>query len=243
MDNRLLSIFYNKFLSREKKDYHGLEYYTYLNEDGIAVLAFENPKKLSVNLEVLKSVKDDLIHDFLKFIPKIGNDNYNRDLFKTLFNKIYVSYEGEIIEKDSDSQFKYRQYRDILINQEDLDHLKRLAKLNTEFNILGLESVCSVMFDNAVMEDSDHLRVDLNVKLLNPKYKGVEIDYKKLKEVVNQLVDDDNFYDYINHGFVDNILNFFWGNPLLLDRNYMFTTSNITFFDENGNQIRWWETD
>lgn len=243
MESRLLSIFYDKFLSREKKDFHGLEYYTYLNEDGIAVLEFENPKKLSVNLEVLKSVKDDLIYDFLKFIPTIGNDNYNRDLFKTLFNKIYVSYEGEIIEKDSDSQFKYRQYRDILINQEDLEYLKRLSKLTTEFNILGLESVCSVMFDNAVMEDSDHLRVDLDVKLLNPKYKGVEIDNKKLKEIMSELIDNDNFFDYINYEFSNSFLNFFWDNPLLMDRKYMFSTSNITFFDENGNQIRWWVAD
>lgn len=239
MEGRILSIFYDKFLNREKKDFHGLEYYTYLNEDGIAVLEFENPKKLSVNLEVLKSVKDDLIHNFLKFIT-IGNNYDNRDYFKNLFNKIYVSYEGEIIEKDSDSQFKYRHYRDILINQEDLGYLKRLAKLNTEFKVLGFESVCSVTYDDAVMEDSDHLRIDLDVKLFNPKYNGVEVDIPKLKEVVNELVDDDNFYDYINHGFADNILNFFWGNPLLLDRNYMFTTSSITFFDENGNQIKWW---
>jgi len=184
MNPRLLSIFYDKFLSREKKDFYGLVYYTYLNEDGIVILAFENPKKLSVNLEVIKSVKDDLIHEFIKFIPTKGNDYYNRDLFKTFFDKIYVSYDGEIIEKDNESQFKYRQYRDVLINQEDLGYLKRLAKLTTEFNILGLESVCSVMYVNAVMEDSEHLRIDLNVKLLNPKYKGVEVDIPKLKKVV-----------------------------------------------------------
>lgn len=242
MNSRLLSIFYDKFLSREKKDFHGLEYSTTLNEDGIVILDFENPKKLSVNLEVVKSVKDDLIHNFLKFIT-IGNNYDNRYYFKDLFNKIYVSYEGEIIEKDSDSQFKYRQYRDILINQEDLGYLKRLAKLNTEFKFLGFESVCSVTYDNAVMEDSDHLKIDLDVKLFNPKYNGVEVDIPKLKEVVNELVDDDNFYDYINNGFADNILDFFWSNPLLMDINYMFITSNITFFDENGNQIKWWVDD
>jgi len=55
-----------------------------------------------------------------------------------------------------------------------------------------------------------------------------------------ELADNDTFYDYISHGFSDEILNFFWGNPLLMNREYMFTSSNISFFDKNGNEIRWW---
>lgn len=238
MNPRLLSIFYDKFLSREKKDFHGLEYSTILNEDGIIILDFENPKKLSVNLQVIKGVKADLIHDFLKFIPQKNND-----YFKNFFNKIYVSYEGEIIEKDSDSQFKYRQYRDVLMNREDVEHIKRLSKLITNFNISGIESICTTTYEGAVMEDDEHLRIDLNVKLLNPKYEGVEIDNKKLKEVMAELIDDDNFFDYINNSFPDDILNFFWNNPLLLDGAYMFTSANIDFYNQKGERIKWWGGD
>jgi hypothetical protein len=66
----------------------------------------------------------------------------------------------------------------------------------------------------------------------------------KTKKEINGLVYtvtlDDKFYDYVNDRFAGVLLDDIWGTPLLSDQDYMYTSTNVDFFDKKGDRISWW---
>ena len=233
MDTRILSLFYNNFLTPLKKELHGLIYTVTPNEyDGGIDFNFTNPKNLSVNTNVLNGEVEELINDFVKFLPKKGSD-YNNPIFFDILKKVNTFYNGELV---------YKKRGEIYLSKEDIEKYKRLAKTLNVFKINDFFSPCDVTFSDLVAEDAEAIRLDLNVKLLYPELNGKFVDKKELFEFFTEAFDDDRFYDYMYYSFADVLSDDIWENPLLVDKNYMFITSNIDFFDKKGDRIRWWES-
>jgi len=234
MDTRILSLFYNNFLTPLKKELHGLIYTVTPNEyDGGIDFNFTNPKNLSVNTYVLSGEVEELIDDFVKFFPKKESD-YNNPIFFDILKKVNILYNGELVEQKGG---------EIYLSKEDIEKYKRLAKTANVIKINDFFSPCDVTFSDLVAESSEAVRIDLNVKLLYPELNGKFLDNKELVEFFTEAFKDDGFYDYISYGiFADVLHNDIWENPLLVNKNYMFIVSNIDFFDKKGDRIRWWES-
>lgn len=228
LNPRLISIFYNKLVTEGKKNYQGLLYEISMHPNGGVILNFENPKDLSFSFEVLLGFKETLTTDFINLIHR-SSFNFPNAIFKKLNDKIYVTYNGKEINK-----------RIVYLNSEDLDTINRFAKSITIFKTNEFFSPCSTKFDYA-QTDGENLNIGFDVKLLHPEYEGKPVkDLKELGEVLKELMEDDYTYDYTSYEFADSIMSFFWNNPLLMDTEYMFLTSNIDFFDHKNNNVKWW---
>jgi hypothetical protein len=231
MDTRILSIFYNKFLTKIKKEINGLVYTVTLNEgDGGIDFNFTNPKNLSVNTNTLGGEVEVLIDSFVKFLPKKESE-YVSPIFYDILKKVKVFYNGELVDNKSG---------EIYLSKEDIEKYKRLAKTINVFKIKNFFSPCDVTFLDVVSEDNTHIRLDLNVKLLYPELNGEFLDNEELVEFFNKAFEDHKFYDYVNDRFAGVLLDDIWGTPLLSDQDYMYTSTNVDFFDKKGDRISWW---
>ena len=228
LNNRILSLFYSKFLTKDVKDYYGMKYTSLMGQDGRIQINFTNPENLSFNPEVLKGQKEEFVLDFLKLIGFIRG--WEEPLFKELLNRIDILYDGKKINN-----------RVVYLNSSDTQLLNILSKSIVVYDIEGFYSPCSVTFENAYIEAEDHIQLNLNVKLLNPTYKNDKhLSDDELKDAIQEVIESDNGYDY-SMIFADSLVGFFWNNPLLMDTDYMFITSSLDFFDKNGEKIKWWE--
>jgi hypothetical protein len=231
MDTRILSIFYNKFLTKIKKEINGLVYTVTLNEgDGGIDFNFTNPKNLSVNTNTLGGEVEVLIDSFVKFLPKKESE-YVSPIFYDILKKVKVFYNGELVDNKS---------CEIYLSKEDIEKYKRLAKTINVFKIKNFFSPCDVTFLDVVSEDNTHIRLDLNVKLLYPELNGEFLDKEELVEFFKEAFEDHKFYDYVNDRFAGVLLDDIWGTPLLSDQDYMYTSTNVDFFDKKGDRISWW---
>lgn len=226
MDTRLLSIFYNKFLSRQSKDFEGLKYTTKLNDDGIIIFNFTNPNNLSVNTNVLWSHVEEIAYDFGKFIPDFNN--YSDPFFKQILERVKIEYEDINIEQRRGF---------IYLNPEDVEKFNRIAKSLNIFKYGDFWSPCTTIFVDLDNEGREGVRIELSIKLLHPEYKGEPISNSDLEKLMRDLYEDDNFFDYIQYGYPDSLHNEIWHNPLLLDNEFMYTTATVTLFDKNGEEI------
>lgn len=231
MDTRILSLFYNKFLTKIKKEINGLVYTVTLNEgDGGIDFNFTNPKNLSVNTNVLNGEVEELINDFVKFLPKKESEKVS-PIFYDILKKVKVFYNGELVDNISG---------EIYLSKEDIEKYKRLAKTINVFNIGNFFSPCDVTFLDVVSDDNAHIRLDLNVKLLYPELNGEFLDKEELVEFFIEAFEDNDFYDYVNHHFAGVLLDDIWGTPLLCDQDYMYISTNVDFFDKKGDRLSWW---
>jgi len=225
LNGRVLSLFYDKFLSSKSKNYHGLEYTVKLDDDGQINIDFKNPKKLSYNPEVLLGHVEELIVDFLRLFGR-SSDYWDQPLFKTLKEKFRLTVDGS-----SDKQ--------VYLNEKDLNKCRMAAKTIHEFKLEDFYSPCVVEYDYAD-SDGESILVSLKVKLLKPEFKGKFVEDDELKLALREVLYGDYGQDY-EHEFGGPVLSVFWNNPLLIDQDYMWTGPTLQILDKHGRHIKWWD--
>lgn len=230
----------NSFITKEEQSIYGINYTITLDEDGLLNVKFTNPNDLSYNQEVLFGVIEEKINEFFKYV----GSEWNRDDYREAKEKLVYYMDGRFLPKKS-------RRIPIYLNNDDKNNIKRLAKTINVFewdSTEGSESFYSpveLRDINVIIESEDTVAIDFKAVLLNPEYTDYEggkhdnMPLHFLGEVFKSLYDDDTFYEYVRDRFADNIIDFLWNNPLIIDSNYMLLASEPTFYTKEG-MIKSW---
>ena len=229
----------NSFITKEEQSIYGINYTITLDEDGLLNVKFTNPNDLSYNQEVLFGVIEDKISEFFKYV----GSEWNRDDFREAKTKLVYYMDGRYLNQKSRIP--------IYLNTDDKNNIKRLAKTINVFewdSTEGSESFYSpveLRDIKVIIESEDTVAIDFKVMLLNPEYtddEGGKFDDMPLYFLGNvfaKLYDDDTFYEYVRDRFADNIIDFLWNNPLIIDAKYMLLTAEPTFYTKEGMVKPW----
>lgn len=228
MEDKLFNIFLNKYLLPRVENFNGILVSSTVDDYGEVTVNFENPNNLSINTNILPSIIDGLVYEYSKYL--IGVSNFSK-IHNYFLSNITMTYNGDYLDTTKPGK--------IILSSDDKKKIQTILKTVTNFNFELFESTCETTFLNLETDGFEGLYLKLRVKLLEPTYD--ENSFSGNKSLLNQYFDsaydNDAFIDYINNKFADNLLTFIWDNPLLLDVDYMYTTTNLDIVYRDGTTL------
>lgn len=229
-NSRLIKLFYTKYL-KGLKNLKGLVLNSSMDGQDI-IINISNPNDLSFGADAIIGYVEEIVHDFTKFINGTGNTNQFNDnsLYGIITKKLKIYIDGD----------DAKEMEIVYINKKDLIDVQNRCNMIREFELDEFWSKCKVSFREAYLESSEGINVEIDVILLTPEWEGQPLkDMAILTDKVREILEYDSAADY-EHNFAGPVLGFFWNNPLIIDRDYMWTAPILTFYTPGGKRIRPW---
>ena len=231
---RLFTSLINSLVTKEDKSFYGIIYTIRLSDDGTLKVEFKNPEDLSYNPEVLFGMMEEKIDSFFKYL----SIQFDTQIFKEVKSRFEYFMDGDDITPNSGKT------RYVYLNKSDEAEMNRISKSITIFTWSdgndSLYSPVECKFKGLRCESEDNVVIDMDVKFLHPEYNSNLLSSDEFAKTLDELFSDDTFYDYSSQEFPNLLMEFVWTNQLILDKAYMFVTSQIDYFDKKG-QVKWWE--
>ena len=217
--NRLLYIYFHKFL-KPSYDFHGLTLRpNFLPNEGLIRWSVENPQDKSYFMEILISFTEELFITFCNLLGgEIGSGFYHN-------NRRYAcSFEQT-------NKYYYLNKSD---DKKILNSIKQITKIDYKE-----EFYSDVECTYVNIYPAEDFTVTIGMKLLNPQDKQHHklID-AELKDAIIDLVEDDFFYSDYLFDLFHPVINVITNLPLLYDHTWMFFITNVDFRDKNNVKIK-----
>ena len=230
--NRLLNLFYSKYL-KGHNNLKGLILNASMNDEGNIIIDISNPNDLSYGPDTVVGYMEELVHNFTKFINGTGTQSSmfsDNSIYGFISKSLIVFIDGEYV----------KDITEVYLNKQDLSDVMSRCNTIHEFELEEFWSKCKVSLIGAYPESGEGINVELKVTLLTPEWEGQPLrDMAILTDKIREILEYDSASDY-EHSFASPVMSFFWNNPLIIDKEYMWTAPILTFYTPGGKRIRPW---
>ena len=221
VSQRLIKLYYNKL--KKPTIIYGLVLHPFMVDNKIK-WEVENPNDVSFSSDVVEGHLEEMLHDFLTLaglasITHVNNgldwSQLSRDYCKLTKSDVYISEKTR--NKINDSLENFNQIR-----------------LADGSNILNSE--CVVLNWSIEYPDTEALYFHLDLELFNPVIDGNFVEDDELQEFIQSFVYDDDANEQ-EQEIISDVMTVIYGEPNLLDHDYMFIMAVIGYFDTFGNGL------
>jgi hypothetical protein len=221
VSQRLIKLYYNKL--KKPTIIYGLVLHPFMVDNKIK-WEVENPNDVSFSSDVVEGHLEEMLHDFLTLaglasITHVNNgldwSQLSRDYCKLTKSDVYISEKTR--NKINDSLENFNQIR-----------------LADGSNILNSE--CVVLNWSIEYPDTEALYFHLDLELFNPVIDGNFVEDDELQEFIQSFVYDDDANEQ-EQEIISDVMTVIYGEPNLLDHDYMFIMPVIGYFDTFGNGL------
>ena len=221
VSQRLIKLYYNKL--KKPTIIYGLVLHPFMVDNKIK-WEVENPNDVSFSSDVVEGHLEEMLHDFLTLaglasITHVNNgldwSQLSRDYCKLTKSDVYISEKTR--NKINDSLENFNQIR-----------------LADGSNILNSE--CVVLNWSIEYPDTEALYFHLDLELFNPVIDGNFVEDDELQEFIQSFVYDDDANEQ-EQEIISDVMTVIYGEPNLLDHDYMFIMPVIGYFDTVGNGL------
>ena len=216
VSQRLIKLYYNKL--KKPTIIYGLVLHPFMIDDKIR-WEVENPNDVSFSSDVVEGHLEEMLHDFLTLAGLVSNSldwsQLSRDYCKLTKSDVYIN--KEIRNK---------------INRS----FNNLKKIGLYDNGELLTSECSIKNWSLEYLDNEALGFHLDLELVNPKIDDEDVDDDTLQDFIQSFVYDDDANEQ-EQEIISDVMTVIYGEPNLLDHDYMFISPIIGYFDTFGNGL------
>jgi hypothetical protein len=221
VSERLIKLYYEKL--KKPTIIYGLVLHPFMVDNKIK-WEVENPNDVSFSSDVVEGHLEEMLHDFLILaglasITHVNNgldwSQLSRDYCKLTKSDVYISEKTR--NKINDSLENFNQIR-----------------LADGSNILNSE--CVVLNWSIEYPDTEALYFHLDLELFNPVIDGNFVEDDELQEFIQSFVYDDDANEQ-EQEIISDVMTVIYGEPNLLDHDYMFIMPVIGYFDTFGNGL------
>jgi hypothetical protein len=221
VSERLIKLYYEKL--KKPTIIYGLVLHPFMVDNKIK-WEVENPNDVSFSSDVVEGHLEEMLHDFLTLaglasITHVNNgldwSQLSRDYCKLTKSDVYISEKTR--NKINDSLKNFNQIR-----------------LADGSNILNSE--CVVLNWSIEYPDTESLYFHLDLELFNPVIDGNFVEDDELQEFIQSFVYDDDANEQ-EQEIISDVMTVIYGEPNLLDHDYMFIMPVIGYFDTFGNGL------
>jgi hypothetical protein len=221
VSEKLIKLYYDKL--KKPTVIYGLVLHPFMIDNKIK-WEVENPNDVSFSSDVVEGHLEEMLHDFLSLagLASITHTNngldwsqLSRDYCKLTKSDVYISEKTR--NKINDSLENFNQIR-----------------LADGSNILN--SDCVVLNWSIEYPDTEALYFNLDLELFNTVIDGNFVEDDELQEFIQSFVYDDDANEQ-EQEIISDVMTVIYGEPNLLDHDYMFIMPVIGYFDTFGNGL------
>jgi len=216
VSQKLIKLYYDKL--KKPTIIYGLVLHPFMIDDKIR-WEYENPNDVSFSSDVVEGHLEEMLHDFLTLAGLVSNSldwsQLSRDYCKLTKSDVYIS------KKTRNN-----------INKS----LENLNKIRLVDGSIILNSECLIKNWSLEYPDTEALYFHLDLELFNPRIDGVDVDDDELQDFIQSFVYDDDANEQ-EQEIISDVMSVIYGEPNLIDHDYMFIMPVIGYFDSFGNGL------
>ena len=216
VSQRLIKLYYDKL--KKPTIINGLVLHPFMVDNKIK-WEVENPNDVSFASTVVEGHLEELLHGFLTLAGLVSNSldwsQLSRDYCKLTKSDVYIS------KKTRNN-----------INKS----LENLNKIRLVDGSIILNSECLIKNWSLEYPDTEALYFHLDLELFNPRIDGVDVDDDELQDFIQSFVYDDDANEQ-EQEIISDVMSVIYGEPNLIDHDYMFIMPVIGYFDSFGNGL------
>jgi hypothetical protein len=184
----------------------------------------ENPNDVSYSSDVVEGHLEEMLHDFLTLAGLASITHVNNGLDWSKLSRDYC----KLTKSDVYISKKTRNN----INKS----LENLNKIRLVDGSIILNSECLIKNWSLEYPDTEALYFHLDLELFNPRIDGVDVDDDELQDFIQSFVYDDDANEQ-EQEIISDVMSVIYGEPNLIDHDYMFIMPVIGYFDSFGNGL------
>jgi hypothetical protein len=216
VSQKLIKLYYDKL--KKPTIIYGLVLHPFMIDDMIR-WEYENPNDVSFSSDVVEGHLEEMLHDFLTLAGLVSNSldwsQLSRDYCKLTKSDVYIN------KKTRNN-----------INKS----LENLNKIRLVDGSIILNSECLIKNWSLEYPDTEALYFHLDLELFNPRIDGVDVDDDELQDFIQSFVYDDDANEQ-EQEIISDVMSVIYGEPNLIDHDYMFIMPVIGYFDSFGNGL------
>ena len=216
VSQKLIKLYYDKL--KKPTIIYGLVLHPFMIDDKIR-WEYENPNDVSFSSDVVEGHLEEMLHDFLTLAGLVSNSldwsQLSRDYCKLTKSDVYIN------KKTRNN-----------INKS----LENLNKIRLVDGSIILNSECLIKNWSLEYPDTEALYFHLDLELFNPRIDGVDVDDDELQDFIQSFVYDDDANEQ-EQEIISDVMSVIYGEPNLIDHDYMFIMPVIGYFDSFGNGL------
>ena len=221
VSERLIKLYYEKL--KKPTIIYGLVLHPFLIDNKIK-WEYENPNDVSFATTVVEGHLEEMLHDFLSLAGLTNITRLNNGLDWRQLSKDYCKISKDDVYVSKNTRNK--------INES----LDNLTKIKLADGSIILDSECVVKNWSLEYPDTEALYFHLDLELFNPKVDGVDVDDDELQDFIQSFIYDDDSNEQ-EQDIISEVMTVIYGEPNLLDHDYMFIAPVIGYFDTFGNGL------
>jgi len=217
--NEAMKIFYNSYLESPKFEINGMEYQCELTPINELDVYINNPNDLSYSRVAVIGYFENLIEEFIKYLPKEKPGGPSSYFYMTKMVHYYTDISKHEVYISSKDKTKLLEIANDIkeINAVDGDEYVAIrGKCNVKIKIIGIES-----YGEGIEVEVEADCSELEVSFYGGEYVDVLTNLDDYSEIIWESRDDDWFRDKINSNF-DPILTYIWNLKTLCDNQFMW---------------------
>ena len=221
VSERLIKLYYNKLKKPTVK--YGLVLHPFMVDNKIK-WEVENPNDVSFASTVVEGHLEEMLHDFLTLAGLASITHVNNGLDWSQLSRDYCKLTKSDVYISKKTRNK--------INKS----LENLNKIRLVDGSIILNSECVIKNWSLEYPDTEALYFHLDLELFNPKVDGVDVDDDELQDFIQSFIYDDDSNEQ-EQDIISEVMTVIYGEPNLLDHDYMFIAPVIGYFDTFGNGL------
>ena len=221
VSERLIKLYYEKL--KKPTIIYGLVLHPFMIDNKIK-WEVENPNDVSFSSDVVEGHLEEMLHDFLSLAGLASITHTNNGLDWSQLSKDYCKLTKSDVYISKKTRNK--------INKS----LENLNKIRLVDGSIILNSECVIKNWSLEYPDTEALYFHLDLELFNPKVDGVDVDDDELQDFIQSFIYDDDSNEQ-EQDIISEVMTVIYGEPNLLDHDYMFIAPVIGYFDTFGNGL------
>jgi hypothetical protein len=221
VSEKLIKLYYDKL--KKPTVIYGLVLHPFMIDNKIK-WEVENPNDVSFSSDVVEGHLEEMLHDFLSLAGLSSITHTNNGLDWSQLSRDYCKLTKSDVYISKKTRNK--------INKS----LENLNKIRLVDGSIILNSECVIKNWSLEYPDTEALYFHLDLELFNPKVDGVDVDDDELQDFIQSFIYDDDSNEQ-EQDIISEVMTVIYGEPNLLDHDYMFIAPVIGYFDTFGNGL------
>jgi hypothetical protein len=221
VSEKLIKLYYDKL--KKPTVIYGLVLHPFMIDNKIK-WEVENPNDVSFSSDVVEGHLEEMLHDFLSLAGLASITHTNNGLDWSQLSRDYCKLTKSDVYISKKTRNK--------INKS----LENLNKIRLVDGSIILNSECIIKNWSLEYPDTEALYFHLDLELFNPKVDGVDVDDDELQDFIQSFIYDDDSNEQ-EQDIISEVMTVIYGEPNLLDHDYMFIMPVIGYFDTFGNGL------
>jgi hypothetical protein len=221
VSEKLIKLYYDKL--KKPTVIYGLVLHPFMIDNKIK-WEVENPNDVSFSSDVVEGHLEEMLHDFLSLAGLASITHTNNGLDWSQLSRDYCKLTKSDVYISKKTRNK--------INKS----LENLNKIRLVDGSIILNSECVIKNWSLEYPDTEALYFHLDLELFNPKVDGVDVDDDELQDFIQSFIYDDDSNEQ-EQDIISEVMTVIYGEPNLLDHDYMFIAPVIGYFDTFGNGL------